>query len=245
MGNESKGPVPEDVRRARTFVESLQYAVLGLIHTVRTQRNMRVHSLLAFLVLMAAISLGVSSVELAILILTVAFVMVMETVNTAVEAVVDLVTDQYHPIAGIAKNVAAGAVLLSAVASVCVGVVLFWSRLAQLSDDLGARVRALPEVGILIALGAVVLIVVVVKATALPFRLQGGFPSAHAAVAFSLATLIWLVGAGGFAALLGVGIASLVGQARIEAKIHTVFEVISGAVIGALITVAVFQWLFG
>src|SRR5690606_3813576 len=104
---------------------------------------------------------------------------------------------------------------------------------------------ALPEVGILIALGAVVLIVVVVKATVLPFRLQGGFPSAHAAVAFSLATLIWLVGAGGFAALLGVGIASLVGQARIEAKIHTVFEVISGAVIGALITVAVFQWLFG
>src|SRR5690606_42047237 len=82
---------------------------------------MRAHLLIAILVLLAATVLGVSRVELGIVVLTIALVMVAEMVNTALEAAVDLITEEYRPLARTAKRVAAGAVLLAAAASVAAG----------------------------------------------------------------------------------------------------------------------------
>ncbi len=231
------------VQKSRTFLESLSYAVEGLLYCVRTQRNMRIHALLALLALMAGVVVGVSPIELSILILTVSLVMVSEMLNTAVEAVVDLVTTTYHPLARIAKNVAAGSVLLSAVASLFIGLQIFFARLAALTDQSLHRVQAIPESIILITLGAVLIVVILVKAGAPPFRLQGGFPSAHTALAFSLATLAWSLGGGGTVTLLSALVAALVGQARLEAKIHTLYEVVAGAIIGTLMTLVIVQLL--
>lgn len=204
---------------------------------------MRVHALMALLALMAGVVLGLTTFELAVLVLTIVFVMAMEMMNTAIEAAVDLVTDTYHPLARIAKNVAAGAVLLAAIASIFVGVLLFLTKLGSLTDEALTRVELIPEVVTLGALAAVLIVVLLVKASGSTFRLQGGFPSAHTALAFSMATIIWLLGSGGVATVFAVSIAALVGQARVEAKIHTVFEVVSGAVIGILMTLTVFQVL--
>ena len=113
--------------------------------------------------------------------LVIGFVMVAELINTAIEAAVDLVTKS-SPLARTAKDVAAGAVLIAAITSVFVGVVIFFPRLSRLADASLERLTTVPEVVALVALSCVLIIVVLIKAEVTPFRIQGGFPSAHSAV---------------------------------------------------------------
>src|SRR3712207_2120203 len=101
-----------------------------MISAVRTQRNMRFHVVVAVAVLVGSLFLGVSKLELAVLVLTILLVFVTELFNTAMEFVVDLATREYHPLAKLAKDVSAGAVLVSSVGAVLVGFLV-------LADDLG------------------------------------------------------------------------------------------------------------
>lgn len=89
---------------------------------------MRFHVLVAMVVVVLALLLRVGFVEFAILVLTVSLVLAVELVNTTVEAVVDLVTEDYHPLAKVAKDAAAGAVLVCSVGAVFVGVFVFWDE---------------------------------------------------------------------------------------------------------------------
>ena len=116
-------------RRAESLAASFRYASGGLRLFFATQRNARVQAAVGALALALAATLGVSRTEWAILVLTIAFVLVLETVNTAIEALVDLVTLEYHPLAKQAKDLAAGAVWLAALTSVIVGAILFLPRL--------------------------------------------------------------------------------------------------------------------
>jgi len=113
-------------------LKSFVYAWRGILHVFRTQRNFRIHLAVAVLVLLAGVGVGMTSLELALLALTIALVLVAEVINTGVEAAVDLVTLDHEPRAEIAKDVAAGAVLLSAVFSVVVGILVFVPHLVRL-----------------------------------------------------------------------------------------------------------------
>lgn len=108
---------------------SFGFAVAGVLHAVATERNMKIHLAAAAAALTLAWRLDVGGPELAVLVLTIAGVLAAELVNTAVEALVDLVSPQYHPLAKAAKDVAAGAVLVMALASLAVGGLLFLPRL--------------------------------------------------------------------------------------------------------------------
>jgi diacylglycerol kinase (ATP) len=101
---------------------SLGHAVDGLRHTWHSQRNFRLELRLAALALALAIVLGVDVVPI---LLCIALVLSLETMNTAIEATIDLLSPAFHPLARIAKDAAAGAVLLSAIISLCIGVFLF------------------------------------------------------------------------------------------------------------------------
>lgn len=115
------------------FGKSLGYALAGLAYALRTQANMRFHFGAALLVLVAALGLGVEVGELILLFFAVALVLVAEMFNTAVEAVVDMCTGKtYHPLAKVAKDVAAGAVLLAALNSVVVSILVFYHYLVVL-----------------------------------------------------------------------------------------------------------------
>lgn len=232
-------------RKNKNWIESVNHAVSGIFHAVRTEQNMRVHALIALLVLAAALVLGVSRFEAVALLLAIGFVMVAELINTAIEAAVDLVTSEIRPLARIAKDVAAGAVLIAAITSVFVGAVIFFPRLSDLADASLDRLASVPEVVALAALSFVLIVVVLIKAEVTPFRIQGGFPSAHSAVAFALATLIFLSGASGTIVLLSGALAFLVGQSRVEARIHSIYEVTAGALIGIFATVLVARLLAG
>jgi undecaprenol kinase len=115
------------------FWRSFFFAGRGVWHVVRTQRNMRVHLAVAAAVIALALILRVSTVDWACLLAVIGLVLTAEAMNTVVEAVVDLCTDEYHPLAKIAKDVAAGAVLISCVAAVGVGIAVFLPRLLRLA----------------------------------------------------------------------------------------------------------------
>jgi len=111
------------------LVPSFDYAWQGIVHVVRTQRNMRIHLAIASAVLVLAAALGVAIMEWAILLLCMVAVIVAEMLNTVVESIVDLITGQYHPLAKVAKDVAAGAVLVTAIGSAGIGLLVLGPHL--------------------------------------------------------------------------------------------------------------------
>lgn len=120
------------IRKARNFQESLGFALDGIIYSFRTQRNMRIDSCFVLGIIFASVFLGVSSMEILVLILISVVVMALEMVNTAVETVVDMYTEEYLPLAKTAKNVAAGAVLLASLGAVIIGLIIFIPKVWQL-----------------------------------------------------------------------------------------------------------------
>jgi diacylglycerol kinase (ATP) len=111
--------------KGRRFIDSFRYAADGLIYAVKTQRNMKIHSVVAVIVILLSWHLKINYNEFLFIIFSIFLVLVAELVNTAIESTVDLFTSEYHPLAKIAKNIAAGAVLLTAVNALIVGCVIF------------------------------------------------------------------------------------------------------------------------
>jgi diacylglycerol kinase (ATP) len=234
------------VRRTPAILQSLNWAFEGVIHVLRTQRNMRIHFALATAVLILAFSYGVTKLELMALLVAISFVLIAEMVNTAIEATIDLATTSFDPLAKIAKDIAAGAVLIAAVNAIVVGYLVFADRLTQPSSRLVTRVREAPINLTLIALILIILIVIASKAlTGRGTPLSGGLPSGHAALAFGGWTAITFIVDDqrvvvSFVALI---MALLVAQTRVESGIHTLSEVVLGAVTGTLVTMILFQVL--
>jgi diacylglycerol kinase (ATP) len=234
-------------RRARTLLESFNFAVEGIIHVLRTQRNMRIHFLAGVAVLVAAIAIGVSKLELIALLLAIAFVFITEMLNSALEQAIDVSTTSFDPLAKLAKDIAAGAVLIATINAIAIGYLVFSSEIADRSSRLLESLRDAPAQLTLIALVVTVIAVIAAKAyTGRGRPLRGGLPSGHAAVAF----------AGWMAATLVIGnshrflissltfiMALLVAQTRVESGVHSALEVAYGGVLGALVTLVVFQVL--
>lgn len=233
-------------RRTPRILQSLNWAFEGVIHVLRTQRNMRIHFAVATAVLILAFSYGVTKLELMALLVAISFVLIAEMVNTAIEATIDIATTSFDPLAKVAKDIAAGAVLIAAVNAIVVGYLVFADRLTEPSSRLVTRVREAPSSLTLIALILIILIVIASKAlTRRGTPLSGGLPSGHAALAFGGWVAITFIVDDqrvlvSFVALI---MALLVAQTRVESGIHTTTEVLLGAVIGTLVTMILFQVL--
>ncbi len=231
--------------KSRSLLWSFDYAIQGIVYALRTQRNMRLHMLAAAAVLVAALVLGVDRFEMVALLFVIGLVLVAELANTAVEATVDLAIDGPDPLAKVAKDVAAGAVLVSSIIAVAVGYIVFFDRLVRVAERGLLAVRHSPVHLTVIALGLTALAVLVVKAfTHAESFMRGGWPSGHTALATSAATTIAHVTQSASAAVLALFIAALVAQSRVESETHTIPEVLFGAVFGILITTFVFQVFF-
>ena len=232
-------------QRSPGLLDSFNYAFEGIIHVLRTQRNMRIHFGIAFVVIVVALVENVTKLELIALLISIGFVLIAEMINTAVEAAIDIATTSFDPMAKLAKDIAAGAVLIASVNAVAVGYLVFSGKVANRSADLLDRLRQAPAELTLAALLLTVIIVIATKAyTGRGTPLRGGLPSGHAAVAF----------AGWMAATYAAGdhhrflistialiMAVLVAQTRVESGIHSALEVASGALLGALAALVVFQ----
>jgi len=229
------------------FIDSLNCAIDGVLYTARTQQHMRNHFIVAIVVLVLSLILKVTAVEFILLALSISFVLFAEMMNTAVEAVVDMVTAEYHPVAKIAKDVAAGSVLLSVVGSVVTGYVILSGYIFPLYKELLAMIGTPAEMAAIVSLLVVIITVVMLKAlSGKGTHLHGGIISGHAAIAFSIATLVTLTTQEPITSLLTLTLAVMVSHSRLLMNIHSMREVILGAASGLGITVVVtllFRWL--
>lgn len=235
----------EEKIKKQNFVESLNSSVEGFIYVVKTQRNMRLHFLIATLILILGIYLNVSKVELLLLFGAIILVLALEMLNTAAELAIDIVKDFFHPVVRVIKDVTAGAVFLAAVNAIAVGYVVFWNRFPFDIQTGVYRIRQSPwHVSLIIFIALLFLIVAgkVLFHKGTPFR--GGMPSGHAAFAFSIWTIITLSVRNNLVVFLSFIMAFLIARHRIKDNIHTIWEVIAGAVLGIAATFLVFQIFF-
>jgi diacylglycerol kinase (ATP) len=236
------------VTRTPSVLDSFNFAFEGIIHVLRTQRNMRIHFAAAAAVLLAAIATGVDRFELIALLLAISFVLITEMVNTAVEASIDVATTSFDPLAKLAKDIAAGAVLIATVNAVAVGYLVFSDQFANRSSRLIDRIRDAPAQLTLIALVLTIIVVISFKAyTGRGTPLRGGLPSGHAAIAFGGWMAVTAI-LGDFrhwflVSSLTFIMALLVAQTRIESGVHSFTEVAFGGLLGALVALVVFQVL--
>jgi diacylglycerol kinase (ATP) len=235
------------LRTRPSVIESFNFAIEGVIHVLRTQRNMRIHFAAAVAVIVVAVAVGVSKIELSLLLVSIAFVLVAEMINTAVEGAIDAATTSFDPMAKLAKDIAAGAVLIAAVNAVAVGYLVFAGKAADKTAEVLDRVRSAPAQITLVALVLTVIIVIATKAwTGRGTPLRGGLPSGHAAVAFAgwmAATYIVNDSHRFVVSALTFIMALLVAQTRVESGVHSALEVAYGGALGALVTLSVFQLL--
>jgi diacylglycerol kinase (ATP) len=234
-------------RRAPNLLDSFNYAFEGIIHVLRTQRNLRIHFAVAVAVLIAALLVNVSKIELIALLLSITFVLLAEMVNSAIEGTIDAVTTSFDPNAKLAKDIAAGAVLIASVNALVVGYLVFAGKVANRSSKILDRLRDAPAELTLVALVLTLLVVIATKAyTGRGTPLKGGLPSGHAALAFAgwMAATYVVAGQHRFViSSLTFIMALLVAQTRVESGVHSATEVFYGGVLGALVTLVVFQVL--
>jgi diacylglycerol kinase (ATP) len=235
-------------RRAPTILDSFNYAFEGIIHVLRTQRNLRIHFVVAVAVLVTALIVNVSKVELIALLLSITFVLIAEMLNSAIEGAIDATTTSFDPNAKLAKDVAAGAVLIASVNAVAVGYLVCAGKAADRSSKILERLRDAPAELTLVALVLTVLVVIATKAyTGRGTPLRGGLPSGHSALAFAgWMAATYVVGAGEHRFVISSVtfiMALLVAQTRVESGVHSAAEVFYGGLLGALVTLVCFQVL--
>jgi diacylglycerol kinase (ATP) len=231
--------------KTRSILWSFNYAIEGMVYALRTQRNMRIHVAAAVITLLGALVLGVDRISLAAIVFAISLVFVAELINTAIEAAVDVATDHYDPLAKVAKDVSAGAVLVAAMNALVVAYLVLFNPLRRVAQQGLTWVRMAPTSLSVIALGLVLLGVLVFKSASREGTfMHGGWPSGHTAVAFGAATAIGFVTGSAAILVLALAIAALVAQSRVEGEIHTIPQVVLGALLGILIVTAVFQLFF-
>lgn len=226
----------------KTLVDSFNNALSGIIATVRSERNMKIHLTAAALVLILSLFYDLTRVEFVIICINIAIVIICELFNTAIEVIIDTVIDVYHPKAKIVKDTAAGAVFISALLSLITAYMIFFDRVST-SLEIGIiRIKQAPMHVSIIAIILTMLFVLLLKTffrKGTPF--SGGMPSGHSAVAFSATTAVALYSNNVSITILFIIVSLLVVQSRLEGKIHTLIELIAGAVLGFSVTLLLFQ----
>ncbi|MFH1038494.1 MAG: diacylglycerol kinase [PVC group bacterium] len=227
------------------LIDSFNAAVEGIVYVLKTQRNMRIHFVAAALVLILSITLKMAVWDLLFLLSAIVLVLLTEMVNTAIELTIDLIKDTYHPLARAVKDVGAGAVFIVSLYAVCVGYLVFFKKgylLGPLTISLEA-IRGSDWHLAFVSLAVVAILTVIVKVLlqrGTPFR--GGLPSVHAAASFSIFALTALIPeTPPVIVVLVFCLAFLVAQSRIASRVHSISEVVFGALWGMSLTYVLYK----
>lgn len=232
--------------KKKSLIGSFNYAVTGIITALQSEKHMRVHYLIALLVIVASLFFDFSKTEFLILLFAISLVIVAEMINTAIEKIIDMITLDYHPLARVVKDVAAGAVLIASMNALMVGYLLFFDRLNITANLLLFKIGRSPIYLTFVALLVVIILVIGLKAKFYRGKgthFQGGAVSGHAAISFCIATITSFLADHILVTTLTFLLAILVAESRIEGKIHTTSEVVFGAILGTLVGVLIFQFI--
>lgn len=231
-------------QQRKDLLGPFRVAFQGVVYTFRTQRHLRFHLYVVLIVILLGMFLNLGLREILVLLFTISLVVIAEMFNSAIEATVDLVQPNYSPQAKFAKDIAAGAVLISTVIALVVGGLLIlgesrWEaiKINLATDSLGTGIVPRMVVGLFL------IFVVVVIGKGLGKRgqvLRGGLVSGHAAMGFFLAVSTMFVSDSMLASAIAILLAAIIAQSRWEAKIHSIFELALGAGVGTIMALVLF-----
>lgn len=226
----------------RKLVESANHAIEGILHSAKTQTHLRYHLYTAIFILILSLVLGVSKTEFIAVAIVSIIVLSVEMLNTAVEAIVDHMFKEYDERAKIIKDIAAGAVLLTAIGSAVIGYIIFVPYLKDIFES-GLRIAKHSGEDIAIIAFVVVLILVVITKVILGkgAPLRGGMPSGHAAFAFSVWVAVTFLSESFMPSFLILMLALFIAQSRVSVGAHRPWEVVLGALLGSVVTFFLFQ----
>ena len=230
------------------FFEAWGNATNGIIYSATTQRNIRIQLVLAVIVMVLSLFYGLNTAEFLCLLFAVFMVIFAELINTAIETVVDLFVDVYHPKAKISKDVAAGAVVLAACNALVVGYFIFFKEenLKAISDSIFNNMVKSPMHLAFVAIMLVVIAVISMKAGCSKKTERGelvkeGFvPSGQSAIAFAALTAIWLNSKDIVTFTLALILSILVVENRVGSNARTKAEIVFGACMGVLIVLLIY-----
>lgn len=226
----------------RKWLKSANYAIEGILHGAKTQRHLRYHFFSAAFVLFLSYLLGISRIEFIIISLAVILVISAEMLNSAVEAIVDILSPEYSEKARVAKDIAAGAVLIAAFGAAVLGYMVLFPYLKALFTEGFSVARHSKEEIALIAFILVLILVIITKSYfGKGHPLRGGMPSGHSALAFSVWVSVTYLTGNFVVSLLSFILAVWIAQSRLAVKIHNPWEVILGALMGASATFLLFS----
>ena len=230
------------------FFEAWGNATNGIIYSATTQRNIRIQLVLAVIVMVLSLFYGLNTAEFLCLLFAVFMVIFAELINTAIETVVDLFVDVYHPKGKISKDVAAGAVVLAACNALVVGYFIFFKEenLKAISDSIFNNMVKSPMHLAFVAIMLVVIAVISMKAGCSKKTERGelvkeGFvPSGQSAIAFAVLTAIWLNSKDIVTFTLALILSILVVENRVGSNARTKAEIVFGACMGVLIVLLIY-----
>lgn len=215
----------------------------GLTYAFRHERSLQIHFVFALFALGLCLFLSLSTVELLLVIFAICLVMMAEMLNTAVEAMVNLLTLEKSPFAKVAKDVAAGGVLVACLNALAVGYLVVLQALRRPLLEVYNRIQLHPTHLIPIIIGLILLVVIIVKSLGGRGQFtRGGIISGHAAVAAGVCTMVYLITRIPIITFLCLLLGFMVIQSRVEAKFHRIPEVVLGTLVGIFITWAVFYF---
>lgn len=226
----------------KRWIKSANFAIEGILHGAKTERHLRYHLYAAASVLILSYIIGVSREDFLIIALVTIMVLLAELLNTSIEAVTDLLSPEKTEKARIAKDVAAGAVLITAFGAAIVGYIILMPYLKRWFQEGFYIAKHSGEEVSVISLVIVLILVVITKAyMGRGSPLRGGMPSGHAAIAFSMWVIVTFTTGSFISSILSFVLASLVAASRVMQRIHSLWEVILGGLMGATVTYLLFK----
>lgn len=227
----------------KNFIESFNRAMEGFFKILCSQRNMRIHLFIGLGVILLGLQLNFNRLELAILIGMVGLVLFAEMVNTLVELLLDFFKKEPDDLVKLIKDISAGTVLIISFLAFLVGYILFFNRMHFPVQSIITRIKESDWHITLIIFFLTITLVILVKQLLKQGRpLRGGLPSGHSAFAFSVWTLTILFQKNNLVSLLVLILSILIARSRIKSGVHNLFEVVSGALLGILVTILVYQF---
>ena len=237
------------------FLDAWKNAINGIIYATTTQRNIKIQLVLAVLVVIVSLFFDLNRAEFLCFLFTIILILLAEMFNTAIETVVDLYVDVYHPKAKIAKDVAAGGVVITAINAIIVAYFLFFDKISDIGLNFINNVINSP---VHLAFSVIVIVVIAILALIAMAKTnkhkglnQKFIPSGFTTLAFGTNTIIWIVTQSSrnivntIIITLSLVLAILVAASRIDAKAHKLTEVIFSACIGIILVLILYGIAFG
>lgn len=226
----------------RKWIQSTNHAIEGILHAAKTQRHMRYHFYAAILILIISFSIGISWSEVVILITLSIIVLSVEMLNSALETITDILFREYDEKAKRIKDMAAGAVLITAMGAAVIGFVILYEPVKDFFyNGLIIAKHAKSDVAIVSLILVLIMVVLTKSFFGKGQPLRGGMPSGHAAVAFSMWIAVTFISESFMPSLIVLFMAVVIAQSRVSTGAHKPLEVILGALLGIAVTFMLFK----